>query len=84
MTPRTFYDRKLRPIILLQAYLDRWKDPESTDFEYLFNCFNTKSVIENRIKYGFRVRKESRVWIKKGRVEENILTIRAEELLDSA
>lgn len=34
---------------VLQAYLKRWKDPESTDFEYLFNRFNTKSVIENKV-----------------------------------
>lgn len=34
---------------VLQAYLERWKDPESTDFEYLFNRFNTKSVIENKV-----------------------------------
>lgn len=32
-----------------EAYLKRWQDPDSTDFEYLFNRFNTKSVIENKV-----------------------------------
>ncbi|WP_432628486.1 sensor histidine kinase [Brotaphodocola sp.] len=34
---------------LQEAYLERWRDPDSTDFEYLFNRFNTKSVIENKV-----------------------------------